>query len=75
VLEKVQIRMARAALGWSAKKLAAKAGLAHNTVARFEVGRDALFETVTQLEKALEKGGVIFIPRDANGGPGVRLKR
>ena len=75
MLEPAQVRMARAALDWSAKKLAAKAGLAHNTVARFEAGRDAMLDTVKRLETALEKGGVIFIPRDAGGGPGVRLKR
>ena len=67
--------MARAALGWSARELAKKVGVATNTVSRFEVGGGMRVDTLAQLENALEKGGVIFIPRDANGGPGVRLKR
>ena len=67
--------MARAALGWSARELADAAGVATNTVSRFEVGGDMRVDTLTRLEKALEKGGVIFIQRDTNGGPGVRLKR
>lgn len=75
MLERVQIRMARAALGWSARELADAAGVATNTVSRFEVGGDMRVDTLARLEKVLEKGGVVFIPRDAHGGPGVRLKR
>ena len=75
MLERVQIRMARAALGWSARELAEAAGVATNTVSRFEVGGDMRVETLTRLEKALEKKGVVFIARDHEGGPGVRLRR
>ena len=67
--------MARAALGWTARDLAEKAGVAGNTVSRFEVGGDMRVDTLAKLEKVLEKGGVVFIPRDGQGGPGVRLKR
>lgn len=75
MIEPLQIRMARAALRWSVQDLAAKAGLAANTVSRFEVGREAMVDSVRRMEKALEKAGVIFIPADASAGPGVRLKR
>ena len=75
MLEPVQIKMARAALGWSVRELAKASHLAANTVSRFEVGRDAMVETVRRMEKALEKAGVVFIPRNQEGGPGVRLKR
>ena len=75
MLERVQIRMARAALDWGARDLANAAKIAHATVTRFEAGKDVLVDSLTRMEKALEKGGVVFIPRDANGGPGVRLKR
>lgn len=67
--------MARAALGWSGRELADKSGVAANTVARFEVGYGVMFDTAKRLQTTLEKGGVIFISRDANGGPGVRLKK
>ena len=67
--------MARAALGWSGSKLAKAAGVATNTISRFEVGGDMRVDTLARIEQVLEKAGVIFIPRDATGGPGVRLKR
>lgn len=63
------------ALGWSARELAEKAGVATNTVSRFEVGGDMRVDTLAKLERVLEHGGITFIPRDANGGPGARLKR
>ena len=75
MIEPAQIRMARAGLDWNARDLAQAAGIAPNTVTRYEGGIDVMVDTLRKMEKALEKGGVIFIPRDANGGPGVRLKR
>jgi len=30
--------------------------------------------TLERLQTVLEDGGIIFIPADASGGPGVRLK-
>ncbi len=75
MIEAVHIRMGRAALHWSARKLGSAAGVSPVTIARFETGSDVLTETLRKLERALEKAGVIFISRDAQGGPGVRLKR
>ena len=75
MIEPVQLRMGRAALDWSAKELGKKAAVGHATVSRFEAGSDVTVSTLKSLQSALEKGGVIFIPRDANGGPGVRLKK
>jgi ribosome-binding protein aMBF1 (putative translation factor) len=69
-----QLRMARAALDWSADELAAKAGVAISTIRRFESGKGALYETVEKLRRTLEAGGVEFIPENG-GGPGVRLKK
>jgi len=74
VLTREQLKMARAALGWSVRELARKAGVAANTVSRYENGSDAYGETLTRLRRTLESGGVIFI--EGNGdGPGVRLKK
>ncbi len=73
MLEGVQVRMARAALGWSVRELARSAGVNPNTISRVENGGDALSSTLEKIQSALEVGGVSFI--DANGGgPGVRLK-
>ncbi len=65
--------MARAALGWSVRDLASRAGLAANTVSRYENGTDAYGETLTKIQRALEDAGIIFIDEN-DEGPGVRLK-
>ncbi len=66
--------MARAALGWGVRELAAKAGVSANTVSRYENGADALGGTLLKIQRVLEQGGIIFIDENG-GGPGVRLKK
>ncbi len=68
----VQIRMARAALGWGVRDLAAKAEVNANTVTRIENGADALAGTLTKIQRALEAAGVEFTNGEA---PGVRLPK
>ena len=75
MIEPVHVKMARAALGWGVRDLGSKAGVAANTVSRFELGGEVMLETAKKLEATLEKAGIVLIPRDASGGPGVRLKR
>jgi len=75
MITRVQIRMARAALGWGVRDLADRAGLAPNTVSRFENGRDARVDTLAQMQDVLERAGIIFVPADDAGGPGVRLRK
>ncbi|WP_409565213.1 helix-turn-helix domain-containing protein [Methylobacterium sp. J-078] len=70
----VQIRMARAAVGWGVRELAEKAGVTANTVTRIENGADAKQSTMTALRSALEAAGVEFIPENG-GGAGVRLRK
>jgi transcriptional regulator with XRE-family HTH domain len=66
----IQLRMARAAVGWGVRELAAKAGVTANTVTRIENGADAKQSTMDALRRALEAAGVEF----TNGErPGVRL--
>ena len=72
-MEARQIRMARAALGWGVRELAAKAGVTANTVTRIENGADAKHSTMDALRRALEQGGVEFIPENG-GGAGVRMR-
>jgi transcriptional regulator with XRE-family HTH domain len=69
-----QIRMARAALGWSVRQLYDASGVAESTILRFESGKGGMQTgTLQRVCEALEAQGVIFIAADANAGPGVRL--
>ncbi|WP_342027890.1 hypothetical protein [Methylobacterium indicum] len=48
-----------------------------NTVNRFEAGQDARLSSVEKMQRALEKGGIEFIPENgtsSRGGAGVRLR-
>lgn len=68
-------QMARAAVGWGVRELAAAAKVSIDTLARFERG-DALKErTVDAIQNTLEAAGVQFISEDGEGGPGVRLRK
>jgi transcriptional regulator with XRE-family HTH domain len=71
-MKPIQLRMARAAVGWGVRELAEKAGITANTVTRIENGADAKQSTIDKLRRALEAAGVEF----TNGNqPGVRLAR
>jgi transcriptional regulator with XRE-family HTH domain len=72
-MKSVQIKMARAALGWGVRELAEKSGVTANTVSRIENGADAKLSTMNALQAAFEAAGIEFIPENG-GGPGVRLK-
>ncbi len=77
MLSVVQLRAARALLGWSQSSLAEASGLAIATIKRMESARGPLkssAENVLKVQQALEDAGVIFIDRNEEGGPGVRLK-
>ena len=79
MLTAAQIRAARALLGWSQPALTTAAGLSLPTIVRMEgrqgPGRSAA-ANVDAVQRALEKGGVEFIPADktSGAGVGVRLK-
>ena len=71
MITSAQVRMARAALKWSVAELAQRAGLTTKTVIRFENGANTTLATLTKMKRALEQGGVSWVPE--NGGPaGVR---
>lgn len=68
-----QCRAARSLLSWTMQDLAGAAEGSPDTVRRFEDGETLKPETVARLQRALERGGVVF---KSNGdGPGVHLKR
>jgi transcriptional regulator with XRE-family HTH domain len=73
-MKAIQLKMARAAVGWGVRDLAKKAGVTANTVTRIENGADAKQSTMEKLKNALEAAGVEFIDEDG-GGPGVRLRK
>jgi transcriptional regulator with XRE-family HTH domain len=52
--------MARSGLGWSAKDLAAAAGIGYATVARFESGDNVAAESIDAMRAALVEAGAHF---------------
>ncbi len=67
--------MARAALSWTVRNLAAATGLHRNTITNIEVGRYAGDpETLAVIERILRRAGVEFIDENG-GGAGVRLRK
>ena len=69
----VQSRMARAALSWGVRDLAAAAKVSPDTIARLERGETLYPRTIEAIRAAFEAAGVEFIPENS-GGVGVRLK-
>jgi DNA-binding XRE family transcriptional regulator len=70
-----QVRMARAALNWTVRDLAAATGLHRNTITNIEVGRYAGDPaTLKLIKEILIREGVVFIDENG-GGPGVRLRK
>jgi len=74
ILSPVQSRMARAALGWGVRDLAAAAKVSVDTVARLERGETLRERTNEDIRRALEAAGIEFIEENG-GGPGVRLRK
>ena len=75
-MKAIQVRMARAAVGWGVRELAARAGVTANTISRIEMGADAKASTLDAIRNAFEAVGVTFLgdgEASLSGGPGVRL--
>ncbi|MGN8119751.1 helix-turn-helix domain-containing protein [Labrys sp. 22185] len=73
-MNSTQCKMARAALGWGVRELAARANVSTQTVVRFERGEQLKSQTVGNLQSVMENAGIEFIPENG-GGVGVRLKK
>jgi transcriptional regulator with XRE-family HTH domain len=69
----MQLRMARAALNWTVRELAARADINKNAVSRYESGQEILSSSVTSMERVLLEAGVQFF--DEEGGIGIRIQR
>lgn len=77
VISSRQIRAARALIGLGQRELAQRASIGIATLRRIEaaVGQiTGTAKTMSQIQKALETAGVIFIEPDNEGGSGVRLR-
>ena len=65
-------------LDWNQDQLAQRAQLGIATVKRLEAKSgpaSGQADTVWKIQKALEDGGILFLPGEAHLGPGVRLSR
>ncbi len=62
VITSIQSKMARAALGWSLRDLAAAAGVGVNTANNLEHGSDARISTARKIQEAYEAEGIEFVP-------------
>lgn len=72
------IKAARLWLGWDQKRLAKESGLSVPTVHRMESSEGQVrgnYENVQKVRETLEQAGAVFIEADADGGPGVRLRK
>ena len=70
-----QLRMARAALNWTVRRLAEVSGVHRNTITNIEVGRYAGDpKTLEMIETVLKRAGIQFIEENG-GGSGVRLRK
>jgi len=78
MLSGVQIRAARALLGWDQATLAEAAGVSLITVKRVEAAGNEIqanFQTVVKIKEACAKAGVQFLDEEGGLGYGVRLAR
>jgi transcriptional regulator with XRE-family HTH domain len=69
MLTREQVKMARAALNWSADQLAEKAGVNADTIRQYENGAAAIGGTLMKMRRAFEEAGVGF-----TADRGVRFK-
>jgi transcriptional regulator with XRE-family HTH domain len=70
-----QVRMARAALGWTLKDLAIKADVNVNTISRYEAGSEILTGTMQRIEEVFKEAGVIFIDETDEFRPSIRIRK
>lgn len=72
----LQVKLARAALGWSLRDLASSADVSPTTVTRFELGHGGLQSgNLDRLQTTLEAHGIVFVAADEVGEATIRVRR
>src|SRR5258706_10013842 len=67
-----QCRMARAAVAWTVRELAEKAGVHKNTILRIEAGLASHGPTIAAVQRTLEEAGNAFTqPPESGKGAGA----
>ena len=75
MLTPAQSRAARGLIEWSQSELASRSNLGLSTIRDIEKGRRIpTINNLTAIRRALEAGGIVFIPQNGEG-PGVRLRK
>jgi predicted transcriptional regulator len=78
IVSNLQIRAARALLGWSQSQLAAEASVSLITIKRLETSDQtfpARYSTVMSVVEALERVGIDFLPQAGGYSHGVQLRQ
>jgi transcriptional regulator with XRE-family HTH domain len=78
MIRSVQIRAARALLGWRQEDLAKASGVGTATIYRIEKSENSITgyaSTLVRIQAALEQAGIEFIENDEVGGYGLRFSK
>ena len=75
MIRAMHLRMARAALGWTLRELADRAGVHINTISRYEAGAEIMSGTMEKLEEVLRAEGVVLLDEDADYFPAIRIRK
>jgi transcriptional regulator with XRE-family HTH domain len=70
----VQLRMARAAIGWTVRDLERRCGVSKNTISKYEAGGQIMSDALQRMEQAFKAEGVLLLEPEGDLGPGVRLR-
>ena len=71
----LQLKAARTLAGWTREELANRAGIAAETIKRFELrGSDPKMSTILKVRRAFEAAGIEFVDTSDGKGEGVRFR-
>ncbi|WP_269214049.1 helix-turn-helix domain-containing protein [Brucella pseudogrignonensis] len=75
VINGLQGRLGRVALGWSVLELADAASVSTQTIVRLERGEELRPATLQRIRNVLENAGIVFISEDNDGSFGILIRR
>ncbi|WP_374864928.1 helix-turn-helix domain-containing protein [Brucella cytisi] len=74
VINGLQGRLGRVAMGWSVLKLAAAANVSTQTIVRLERGEELRPATLERIKGVLEEAGITFISDENGRGFGILVR-